>query len=83
MEFSYDGLYIWKTGRSYLAGFKDIWLTMTPRSMKGIPEHSVQCPLDVGCPCSAPPVSRTSQVHVLCKILREPLLLLPGNRQPE
>lgn len=41
LGFSYDGLHIWKPGKSYLAGFKGIWLSMTQRSMKDIPEHSV------------------------------------------
>lgn len=34
-------LCIWEPGRSRLAGFKDIGLSMTPRCVKGIPEHSV------------------------------------------
>lgn len=60
LEFSYDGLYIWKPGKSCLAGFKDIWLTVTQSSMKGIPDLSIQCPLGVRFFCSASPVSRTS-----------------------
>lgn len=41
LGFSHDGLHIWKPRKSYLAGFKGIWLSMTQRSMKDIPEHSV------------------------------------------
>lgn len=41
LGFSCGGLYIWKPRRSCLTGFKDIWLSMTQKSPKGIPEHSV------------------------------------------
>lgn len=54
-------------------------VTMTPRSMKGIPEHSVQCPLGVRFfSLSASPVARTSREHALYKILREPLPFSQG-----
>lgn len=53
-------------------------MTMTPRSLKGIPEHSVQCPLDVRFFSSASPVALTSRARALYKILREPLPFSQG-----